>query len=386
MIYKRRCRMSWNIGDRRHKCSLQNGGIELKTVGLIMAGGSGTRFWPISRKRYPKQALKLIGEKEMINLTIDRCDPLIGGVDMHIITNEEQKDLLADIVGQRLPEGNIFAEPSARNTAPCILYSVLKLQKRYGDVVVCVLSADHYIKDEAEFRRQLQYAANYAAQNDVIVTLGIVPTFPSTGYGYIKKGMQLEYDVEIHQVERFVEKPDIETANSYLADGGYLWNSGMFVFRISTILDSYRKYMPEMCKAISPLEEVLDTDKEKRALAEIYPKLEKISFDYAIMEHETRVVVIPGDFGWSDVGTWDALEDVLPPDDNGNVVHGQHIGIDTRDCVIYGDGKQLIATIGLSDVVIVSSGDALLVCPRERVQDIRSLVDKIEKENGEKFL
>jgi len=156
-----------------------------------MAGGSGTRFWPISRKRYPKQALKLIGEKEMINLTIDRCDPLIGGVDMHIITNEEQKDLLADIVGQRLPEGNIFAEPSARNTAPCILYSVLKLQKRYGDVVVCVLSADHYIKDEAEFRRQLQYAANYAAQNDVIVTLGIVPTFPSTGYGYIKKGCSL---------------------------------------------------------------------------------------------------------------------------------------------------------------------------------------------------
>jgi len=351
-----------------------------------MAGGSGTRFWPLSRRRYPKQALKLVGDKEMINLTIDRCNPLIGGKDTYIITNEEQKELLANITGQRLPEGNIFSEPCSRNTAPCILYSVLKLRKRYGDVVVCVLSADHYIKDEEEFRRQLKYAASFAAQNGVIVTMGIVPTFPSTGYGYIKKGKQLEFDTEIYQVERFVEKPDLETAESYLNDGGYLWNSGMFIFRISTILDSFSRYMPGMLKAIKPLEDVLDTDEEEQLLSQIYPELEKISIDYGIMEHESRIVVIPGDFGWSDIGTWDALEDVIPPDDDGNVVHGQHIGIDSKDCVIYGDGKQIIATIGLSDLVIVSSGDALLVCPRERIQDIRRLVEKIEKECGEDFI
>ncbi len=358
----------------------------MKTVGLIMAGGSGTRFWPLSRRRYPKQALKLVGDKEMINLTIDRCNPLIDGKDMHIITNEEQVQLLTGIVGERLPEDNIFAEPCARNTAPCILYSVLKLQKRYGDVVVCVLSADHYIKDEAEFRKQLQYAASYAAQHEVIVTMGIVPTFPSTGYGYIKKGSKLEFDTDIYKVERFVEKPDLETAQSYLDDGGYLWNSGMFVFRTSTILDSFKRYMPDMYEAISPLEAVIDTDEEMKLLPEIYPKLEKISFDYGIMEHESRVVVIPGDFGWSDVGTWESLEDIRPADEDGNIVSGQHVGIDTKNCVIYGDGKQLIATIGLSNVVIVSTKDALLVCPQDRVQDIRDLVDKIEKEKGEEYL
>lgn len=355
----------------------------MKIVGLIMAGGSGTRFWPLSRRKYPKQALKLLGDEEMINLTIDRCSPLIDGKDMHIITNEEQVQLLADIVGNRLPENNMFAEPCARNTAPCILYSVLKLQKRYGDVVVCVLSADHYIKDEAEFRRQLQYASKYAAQHEVIVTMGIVPTFPSTGYGYIKKGDKLEFDTDIYKVDRFVEKPDLETAESYLNHGGYLWNSGMFVFRSSTILDSFKRYMPDMCEAISPIQAVIDTDEEAKVLSEIYPKLKKISFDYGIMEHESRVVVIPGDFGWSDVGTWDALEDILPVDESGNAVHGQHVGIDTKNCVIYGDGKQLIATIGLSDIVIVSTGDALLVCPQDRVQDIRALVDKIEKEKEE---
>ena len=352
---------------------------DIKTVGLILAGGSGSRFWPLSRKKLPKQVLKLTGDKEMINVTIDRCNSFIAGEDMHIITNKDLKGLLEDIVSDRIPFNNIFAEPCGRNTAPCLLYSAMKLKKKYGDTIVCVFSADHSIKDEETFRGVIEKGVTYAQSFDGIVTIGIVPTFPSTGYGYIKKGEAKENALVFFEVDQFVEKPDIETAENYIATGQYLWNSGMFIFKLSTILDRFEKYLPEMFNALEEIEKVINTPEEEKLLNKIYPTLERISFDYGIMEKEQQLAVIPGEFGWSDIGAWNTLEDILPLDDRNNIIQGEHIGIDTKDCVIFGD--KLIATIGLSDIVIVSTADSILVCHKDRVQDIKKITDELEKRN-----
>ena len=356
----------------------------MKIVGLIMAGGSGTRFWPLSRKKYPKQALKLTGDKEMINLTIDRCYPFISSDDMHIVTNCEQKQLLEKITGDRLIPDSIFAEPAARNTAPCILYSAIMLYKKYGDAIMCVFSADHSIKDESTFRDVLKTASDYAAQFDGIVTIGIVPTFPSIGYGYVNKGGRIEGANEIYRVMKFVEKPDLDTAAEYIRSGNYLWNSGMFVFRVATILDSFKRYLPEMYQAMEPLIG-LPKDQEDEFINNIYPNLERISIDYGIMEKEANIAVIPGDFGWSDIGAWNTLSDILPADSDGNIVRGDYIGLDTKDCVVFSEG-QTITTIGLSNVVIVSTKDSVLVCNMDSVQNIKLLTDELEKRNRQDLL
>lgn len=358
----------------------------MKTVGLIMAGGSGTRFWPLSRKSYPKQALKLIDDREMINLTIDRCSPFIEGEDMYIVTNKAQSPLMRELTEGRLPKENIISEPCARNTAPCILYSAMKLRKKYGDAVMCVLSADHAIEDEGAFRQVLKDGSQYAMENDEIVTMGIVPTFPSTGYGYIKKGEKNPFKTTIYNVEKFVEKPAEETAKEYIATGEYFWNSGMFIFKASTILDSFEKNLSHMYRAMADIEDALNTDREEAEVERVYPKLDSISLDYGIMEREERISVIPGTFGWSDVGTWDSIADVQPKDENGNVIKGRHIGIDTKDCVIYST-DQVITTIGLEDIVVVSTGDSLLVCKKDRAQDVKKIVDILgEEKDLEKLL
>lgn len=356
----------------------------MKTVGLILAGGSGTRFWPLSRAKRPKQVLKLIDDKEMINHTIDRCDPYISNEDMYIITNADQAELLQEVTGGRMSPERIFAEPSARNTAPCILYSALRLQKEYGDAIVCVLSADHNVKDEEAFRKVLSNASDYVHKYDDIVTIGITPTFPSTGYGYIKTGTQADEPYTIYHVEKFVEKPCLELAEQYLKSGEYLWNSGMFIFKISTILDRFKQHLPEMYEALQPLNHLSEAEADS-FLEEVYPTLERISFDYGIMEKESHIVVIPGDFGWSDVGTWDTLDDIIPSDENGNIVKGDHIGLNTQNCVVFA-GDKTVATIGLSNIVIVNTADSILICNMDNVQEIKELTDELAKQGREELL
>ena len=356
----------------------------MKTIGLILAGGCGTRFWPLSRVKRPKQVLKLDGDKEMINFTIDRCSPLIPKEDIYLVTNRDQAELLQEVTGSRMEPGRIFVEPSARNTAPCILYSALRLRKKYGDAVLCVLSSDQSVKKEEEFRRVLSEASDYAQSHDDIVTVGITPTFPSTGYGYIKTGSMVSGSDTVHHVDRFVEKPDRETASEYLHSGGYLWNSGMFISRISTILDRFRQHLPEMSQALSPLKHLSD-EEAGSFLREVYPTLEKISIDYGIMEKENHIAVIPGDFGWSDIGAWNTLGDVIPPDSSGNVIKGDHVGLDTRDCVVF-SGDKVVATIGLSNVVIVNTPDSVLVCSKDEVQEIRQLTDELKRMGREDLL
>lgn len=356
----------------------------MKTVGVIMAGGGGTRFWPLSRVGMPKQVLNITGGDTMINLTIARCEGLIEEQDIFIVTNAKQKDILRKVLRQGVPQGNILLEPLARNTAPCILLAALKLQAIYGDGVMAVFSSDHYISDEAGFKRVFQAAIDAAVEREKLVTIGITPTFASTGYGYI------EYDINSHrkgvyEATRFVEKPDREKAESYLRSGNYLWNSGMFVWKISTIINQFERFLPRIYQQMSHYAAAMGTGAETDALREAYEGIQPISIDYGIMERSNEVLVLCGDFGWNDVGSWDALANVFPPDPSGNVVKADYLGIDTKGCVIYGQ-DEFVATIGLRDMIVVHTSDALLVCPKDRAHEVKEIVEALRKKGRDELL
>ncbi len=354
----------------------------MQKVAVIMAGGGGTRFWPLSRQNKPKQLLNLTGKEVMNNETILRYEGLISPEDTLIVTNQSQVDLLAEILIKEVPRENILKEPLGRNTAACILYAALVIQKRYGDAVMTVLPADHYFQDLDGFRAVLKKACQVAENTENLLTIGIKPTFPATGYGYIKfeESSNQTLTENVYQVAEFVEKPNFEKAKQYLASGSYLWNSGMFVWKASVILENFRRYLPRIYHTLAPLVEVIDTLEEASVLAELYPKLQSISIDYGIMERSDQVLVIPGDFGWNDVGSWDALGAVFPPDAQGNIIQAQHLGVETKNSIIYGS-ERLIATIGMEEVIIADTSDALLICPKNKAQEVKVIVDLL-KEKG----
>lgn len=249
---------------------------------VIMAGGGGTRFWPLSRRKRPKQLLHIGGNDIMLNETIKRLEPLIAREHVYIVTNEEQQALMKDLLVEGIPSEHILAEPAARNTAPCVLYAAALLQQEYGDGVMCVFPSDHHIGKPKEYQRVISNAAELAAKTDCIVTIGIRPTFPSTGYGYIQRGELLETDV--WQVKQFVEKPVLDKAEEYIASGQFSWNSGVFVFKISTILDSFRKYLPDM---FSKMQQAMHSPNQEQLLREIYPQLQNISSIMVLWKRQT---------------------------------------------------------------------------------------------------
>lgn len=351
---------------------------------VIMAGGGGTRFWPISRMEQPKQLVSLTGDDVMINETIKHFDHIIPRENTFIVTNSKQAELMRKVLFEEVKGENILVEPAQRNTAPCIIYAAMTLKKLYGDALMAVLPADHHIGNVKEYERILTLALDVAEKEDKIVTIGIKPTFPSTGYGYIKYG---NTDIpEIHPLLRFVEKPNLEVATAYLEEGDYLWNSGMFIWKASTILRYFEKLLPDMYKAMENIWDSLRTPLEKDAIAKIYPELEKVSIDYGIMEKADDVLVIPGDFGWNDVGSWDALYNVYERDIRGNVSVGDVIDIDSSDSVFFNSTKdRLVAGIGLKDTVVVSTKDAILVLNKDRAQDVKAMVDLL-KEEGKDYL
>jgi mannose-1-phosphate guanylyltransferase len=356
----------------------------MKTTAVIMAGGGGTRFWPLSRVGMPKQVLNITGGDTMINLTIARCEGLVGERDTYIVTNAKQKDIVSKVLKEGVPKENILLEPLARNTAPCILLAALKLQSIYGDGVMAVFSSDHYISDEAGFKRVFRAAIEAAVERDQLVTIGIQPSFASTGYGYI------EYDMNsgqgsVYEVSRFVEKPDRERAEAYLRSGNYLWNSGMFVWKVSTIISQFERFLPRIYKQMQRYAAAMGTEAEAAALKEAYEEIQPISIDYGILERSNEVLVLPGDFGWNDVGSWDALASVFPPDPNGNVVKADYLGLDTKGCVIYGQ-DEFVATIGLRDMIVVHTSDALLVCPKDRAHDVKEIVAALRKKGRDELL
>lgn len=348
----------------------------MKTYGLIMAGGGGTRFWPLSRKRVPKQLLNLDGKEVMINETIDRLCGIVEKEDIFIVTNEEQMDLTKIVTGDRVLQENILAEPSARNTAACIGYGAIEILKKHGDGVMCILASDHYIKDEDAFREVLKKAIGTVEETDGLVTIGIKPTFPATGYGYIKN--ETIDGKEYKGVMEFVEKPDLERATAYIDSGNYAWNSGMFVWKASTIMKYFEKLLPDIYDKLMIIKEAMGTASEKDVINAIYDTIPKISIDYGIMERADRVYMLEGDFGWNDIGSFDALPALYNSDDNGNVVRGESVLIDSRENIVIGE-KKMIACVGVEDLIVVDTEDALLVCRKDRAQDVKEVVATLEK-------
>ncbi len=346
----------------------------MNRYGVVMAGGQGTRFWPLSRKSTPKQVLNISGNDVMINETIKRCKGVIPFENAYVITNKLQENRIKDVLLEVVPRENVLVEPAARNTAPCILYTALTLFNKYGDGIMSVFPADHYISDGKEFREVLESAILLAEQTDQLITIGIRPTFPSTGYGYIGFD-DASCQQEAFAVLEFVEKPNFDTASMYLDSGQYLWNSGIFVWKISVIIENFKRFLPRIYECI----------KDSVRLDECYPKLQNISIDYGIMERSNEVLVIPADFGWNDVGSWDALGTIFPPDKNGNIVKADFLGIDTQNSIIYGNEK-LITTVGLEDMIIVNTKDALLICPKSRAQEVKNIVSKLKEKDRTEYL
>ena len=347
---------------------------------LIMAGGSGTRLWPRSRGSRPKQLLSLLSERTMLQEACQRIAPLVPDDKIFVVTSEVYTDVVRRQIPQ-VPTANIIGEPEGHGTAPCIGLSALYLRRLDREAVMAVLTADHYIEKADELRRALAAAAQVAEEGH-LVTLGIEPDRPATGYGYIERAEKLAQvgRHEVYRVEKFTEKPDPATAKAFVESGRYYWNSGMFIWKVSVILREFQKLMPQLYSQLMEIDAALGTAEERAVLERIWPQVENETIDYGIMERAEDVAVIPVDIGWSDVGSWATLYELLPADEEGNVVIGQHIGLDTRDCLIHGS-RRLVATIGLENMIVVDTEDALLICPKERAQEVRDLVEKLISSN-----
>ncbi len=348
---------------------------------LILAGGTGSRLWPRSRTRHPKQFLDLMGETTMLQQAQHRLMPMIQPVNTFIATGEQYVDTVRKQLPS-LPAENIIGEPVGRGTAAAIGLAALHIQERSPTAIMAVLTADHLIKKVDVFRRALE-AASHVAAEDWLVTLGIMPDYPETGYGYIERGdfLGMVGEFEGFQVQHFVEKPDLARAKKFIADGNYDWNSGMFTWKVSRILEEMERYLPDLYSGLSEIFKYFDGPDYGTVLENKFPGLPNVTIDYGIMEKAEKVAVIPVDIGWSDIGSWSALYDVLPKDAGNNAVVGQHVSPDTRNSLVVSPNR-LVATIGLDNFVIVDTEDVLLVCPRERAQDVKSIVE-ILKENGD---
>lgn len=362
----------------------------MKTYGIIMAGGGGTRFWPLSRRKRPKQLLNLSGNDIMVNETIDRLATVADRDDIFIVTNTTQAELMKGETKGRVGAEHILAEPAARNTAACIGYAAMEIVRKYEDGIMCIVPSDHFIKDTEEYTRVMKAAVLAAEKTDMLVTIGITPSFPATGYGYIKAdrsdGERIDgTDKCYHRVLEFVEKPDTETAKDYLKEGNYTWNSGMFVWKASTILQKFRMLLPDIYACLQEIGEAMGTEQEEEVISRVYPTIPKISIDYGIMERTKDVITIGGEFGWNDIGSLDMLGVMKEPDCKGNICYGRQMNLDTENCIIYGSDK-LIATIGVKDLIIVQTEDAMLVCGREDAQRVKEIVEKLQEKNEEDCL
>jgi mannose-1-phosphate guanylyltransferase len=355
---------------------------------VIMAGGGGTRLWPISRKKHPKHVLPLLGERTLFQSTLDRLAGLIPPQRTLVVTTADQAEELMKQAPQ-VPAANFLIEPQPRGTASVVGLAAAVLNKLDPDAVMLVLPSDHFIRNTDLFRQVMNVAVQVARQ-EYLVTLGISPTFPSTGYGYIQRAAALpeKYDFPVFRVLHFTEKPDEARARLMLAGGDHSWNSGMFIWKADRILAEFARQMPDLRQALERIAAAWDTPEQKTVLAREWPQLRSETIDYGIMEHAENVAVLPaGGLEWSDVGSWDSLFDVLLPDGQGNVsVNSEHMGLETHNSLVYSTDRKLIVTIGVDDLVVVDSGDALLICRRDQAQNVRQVIDNLKKSQREEYL
>jgi mannose-1-phosphate guanylyltransferase len=343
----------------------------------ILAGGSGTRLWPLSRAERPKQLLPLAGQRTLIQQTLDRVLHLVPPERVLVLTERSHADAVREQLPE-LPPSNIVVEPARRGTAGALALAAFIIAQRDPEAVIANLSSDHVIPDTAEFCRTLDVAAHAAADGRYLLTLGVQPTYASTQFGYVQLAEQLATvdGYPIYRVEGFVEKPQRAVAEGYVRDGQHLWNSGMFIWRVDAILDQFRELMPHLSATLAPIGALLGTPAGAEALAEVYPTVEVQTIDYGIMERAPNVAVVPARFAWSDVGSWGELYDVLPKDSSGNVVRGSYLGLDTHRSLIFGEpGGRAIVALGVDDLVVVDTPDALFICSRQRTQEVKRLVE-----------
>ena len=349
-------------------------------VPVILAGGSGERFWPLSRRHRPKQFLTLDESgRSLLQATSDRLARLGGGQDRVVVVtgNDYRSQVLEQL--PEMPIENLLVEPAARDTAAAILYAALWIAQDDPQAVMGVFPADHRVTDAGAFERVIQRALEVAQESERLVTEGIAPPFPSTGYGYIQQGEILQPgELPAFSVTRFTEKPDAVTAQAFLDTGRYTWNSGMFVWRVQSILAAFEQHQPQLYTQLRQAMSAPTGSARRVQIGEVFPQLEKISIDYAILEKSDRVAVIPAEFGWDDLGDWNALERLLKGEGD-NVAVGRHVGLDTGGAILYTtNGDDLIATIGLDDVVVVRAEDVTLVVRKDRTQDIKKVVQQLK--------
>ncbi len=354
---------------------------------VIMAGGSGTRFWPWSRKKTPKQLLKITGQDTMISQTVDRIISEIPPENVLVVTTAPLADGIKEELPQ-IPAKNIISEPFGRNTAACIGLAATIISNRDTNAIMAVMTADHIIEPSELFLKSLKCAEKLASESNTLITFGIKPEGPSVNYGYVQRS---ENAVNLHgftfyDVKCFTEKPDRTTAEGFVKKGNYYWNSGIFVWSVSTILENINVLMPELSQGLEKIGQSLGTSEELEVIYNEYEKFEKISIDYGVMEKASNVKIIEANFNWDDVGSWLAIERLNDPDQNNNTILGKHCGLNTQGNIIIGDNEHLITTINVSDLIIVNTKDVTLVCNKNNAEDIKKLTDLLKEKGHSSYL
>ena len=355
---------------------------------VIMAGGIGSRFWPMSRNNFPKQFIDILGTgKTLIRQTYERFIPICPPENIYIVTNE---NYLAHVFAQ-IPELNkeqVLAEPQRRNTSPCVAYAVSKIYKVNPDANIVVAPSDHIIADEKKFREAIVRGLDFTAKNDVLLTIGINPSRPDTGYGYIQfKEDESEEEFKIRKVKTFTEKPNLEMAKFFLKSGEFLWNAGIFLWNAKAILKAFEELMPDMYTIFSEGSDIYFTSEENDFIRKAYALCKNISIDYGIMEKARNVYVLSAEFGWSDLGTWKSLYEHLPHDKHENAIVGPHVMVDhTKNCIINMPKEKLAVIQGLENFIVVETENVLLICPKDDEQQVRNLVNDVKIKKGEKYV
>lgn len=347
--------------------------MEIYTV--IMAGGVGSRFWPRSKEKKPKQLIRIVGENTMIQDTVKRLESFVANDHIYVVTNKIQKMRVKEQLPQ-LPEENIIDEPFGKNTAACIGLASILIKNKNPEAVIITLPADHLIKDDEQFRNCLRIATDFADKSKGLITIGITPNRPETGYGYIQYD-EKEFDKNIYKVLTFAEKPNLATAQRFLQSGDFLWNSGIFIWRVDVILEQIKKFLPDLANGLQNIEDTIGTNEFENQLVFVYGQLKSISIDYGIMEKADNVFLTKADFYWNDVGNWEAVYEISEKNDDGNAIVGDVYSERTFNSYIFSPRK-FTAAIGVENLIIINTSQALLICHRNNAQEVREIVDYLK--------